>query len=536
MTSKAKAAPNGNNEKVLSNNGASSTAVPSANETRRVANALLMAANSILVERYQSARRIGKQFNGERDLYEVLGYPRTLQFQDFDELYDRDGLAYRIVSFPAKESWKNAPKVKDGPKDTGLDDTPFVEAFEELARSKRIWHYLSRLDELAGIGRYGVLLIGLPKPKTDGIGNDWMLQPAKSADVGSLGLAGLLFLRPLTEGCAMVTELSTDPSTDQYGRPKSYRLEIVDESLAAGASMSVQLSVDASRVIHVAENLKTSEIWGRSRLQVVYNYLQDMLKVAGGTPEIFWQMSDRGMHVNIDPEYTLTDEDEAALDEEFDDYKHNLSRFIKTQGATVNELGSQEVDPTGVFEMLIAVICASISVPIRKFIGSERGELASSQDERNWAGVVSARQNNFCEPQILRPFIDRLIKLNILPAPTSGEYSISWPSIYQPSDTEKVDMAQKMAGTAAVMSPQMPERVIGINEIRAMWGLPEIDPDELMQMLQDIEQLDMGTDIPPATMPEATPQEPGQMDTPSSDSSTTPTQQRRGRNGTNPAS
>jgi hypothetical protein len=81
-------------------------------------------------------------------------------------------------------------------------------------------------------------------------------------------------------------------------------------------------------------------------------------------------------------------------------------------------------------------------------LGSERGELASSQDAANWAGRIAARQLNFAEPVILRALIDRLVKWGALPKPSAGRYTVVWDALFEKDDTEKATIAKTWAEAA----------------------------------------------------------------------------------------
>ena len=121
-----------------------------------------LAALSALVNRLYLAREMGQAFQGKRDYYHILGYPNTLDVGKYRGRYDRDPIAGRAVDLPAQDTWRNPPPITDGDQ----EDTEFVQAWEALVDRRKVWHYLERVDRLAGIGRYGVLLIGFKDGKT----------------------------------------------------------------------------------------------------------------------------------------------------------------------------------------------------------------------------------------------------------------------------------------------------------------------------------------------------------------------------------
>jgi hypothetical protein len=222
-------------------------------------------------------------------------------------------------------------------------------------------------------------------------------------------------------------------------------------------------------VIHVAEGLLENEVYGRPRLQRVYNLLDDVLKVVGGSAEATWKLMRKGFVLNIDPELDLTPDAVAALEEQFDEYDHGLRRYLRTRGMDVSDLGSEVVEPKELFESIISLISAATGIPQRILLGSERGELASSQDASSWAGHVASRQLNFAEPNILRPLIDRLVAWGALPRPSSGVYAITWDPLFEMTDAEKATVAQTWADAAQKAALAFGTPVITPEEFRGEW-------------------------------------------------------------------
>jgi phage-related protein (TIGR01555 family) len=384
---------------------------------------------SALLNRSQLASRLGKQFGSDRDLYDVLGYTLNLTFNDYFAKYERQDVASRIVDAPPQATWRRHPTVyEDDPK---VPSTAFEKEWDALQKRLRIYHYLEKADRLSGIGRYGVLLLGL----NDG--------SRLSTPINSRKLKGpdnLIYLSIYTEGSAEIAEFETNPSNSRFGKPKFY-----DVNLAGDLDTTKEEAerIHYSRIIHIAENTLEDEVYGRPRLRPVYNLLDDLEKVVGGSAEMFWQGAYRGLHINIDPEYQTGDLDDAELDDltdEIDEYIHGIRRFIRTQGVDVNALDVELADPSGVFSVIMDLISGTSKIPKRILFGSERGELASEQDEVNWNARITERQEQFGEPQILRPFVDLLLEYEVLTAP-SGEYQIQWPSLFEMNELKEAQAA-----------------------------------------------------------------------------------------------
>lgn len=433
----------------------------------------ILALNGVLMGRQRIAQAMGQQFNGKRDLYEVLGYPKEIQFETYLEKYTRQDIAGRVVDLPADDTWRRPPIIRVRDEDTSQEAVrnPFLKGLQFLIQRRRLWHYLQRVDRLAGIGRYGVLMMGL----TGG-------EPLNVAVTKRGGQpADVIYFAVFSEGSATINRLVDDPRNERYGLPEEY-------TLAMGEGLKNE-TVHWSRTLHVVEDPMEDDVYGRPRLERVFNRLEDMLKVIGGGAEATWKNMDRGLHADVRDGFTLEGQSAQDLENEIDEYIHGLRRFIRTQGMDINALGSEVVDPTGLFGALVGLIAAAADIPQRILIGSERGELASSQDLATWAGQVAFRQSSFAEPVILRPLIDRLIAYGVLPTPEGGEYQVEWPSLFEMSDKERSDVAVNIATAAAKIAPPgAPDLVIGPDEFRErVLGWPKREPEAALLDREDAE-------------------------------------------------
>jgi len=63
---------------------------------------------STLMQRMAWAGRVGKQYNGERDVYKALGYPVTITYEDYSSRYLRQDIAAAIINRPAEATWRES--------------------------------------------------------------------------------------------------------------------------------------------------------------------------------------------------------------------------------------------------------------------------------------------------------------------------------------------------------------------------------------------------------------------------------------------
>lgn len=384
---------------------------------------------------YSAAGNIGVTHNGARDLYTILGYKKELCFDDYIWRYERQDIATRIVTAFPSACWSMKPIVSES--DTPANDTAFEKAFADMVIDNKVYHYLTRADKLSGIGKFGIIVLGFADSKK-------LSQPVvKKQDME------LIYMRPYHEGSVTIDEYETDATNKRYMLPKIYSVntavdEIANSSTQASSPALNTVKVHWTRVIHIVPELGTeNDIFGIPRLKNVYNRLQDVETISGGGAEMFWRGAFQGLAFKNDEGATMGDPEKAALEAEIEDYVNNMKRYIKLQNMDVNPIETQVADPKNHFDVQITLIAAAKEIPKRILIGSERGELASSQDEVNWNKKVDERRVDHSELIILRPFIDRMIEFGALPEPATP-YEVVWPDLYAPSGEEKAKVAEAL--------------------------------------------------------------------------------------------
>jgi hypothetical protein len=113
--------------------------------------------------------------------------------------------------------------------------------------------------------------------------------------------------------------------------------------------------------------------------------------------------------------------DSDDVRDQIENYINSLQRYLALTGMSAHTLAPQVSDPSSQIDKHLEAICIQLGIPKRVFMGSERGELASSQDDASWNDRLKARQNGYITPRIIVPFIDRLISVGVLPEPNYVE-------------------------------------------------------------------------------------------------------------------
>ena len=433
------------------------------------ANDTTISGGSTLLERIRSlGSLIGMMFQGKRDLYGAFGYKVTLTYDDFLRKYARQDIAARIVEAEPKATWSDGIAL--------VADETFKKAWEDIIAQHSLYHVFIRLDKLAGLGPYSVLLMGF----ADGRALD---QPVAFNGEDSTSNTEILYMQPYSSKSATVHSLEQNPQDPRFGLPAFYEINPgeIDTALSSANKVvkdvrtrsGLPFRVHHSRILHVAENVLEDPIYGFARLQRVYNLLDDLAKISGGSAETYWMIANRGMQIDVDKDMDLKKEDLEDLADEIDEYQHNIRRVMRTRGVKVNMLGSDVADPRGVFDVLVSLISGATGIPQRILLGSEAGQLASEQDRANWATRISERRQDFAEPTILLPFIRAAINAGALPSPTVLE--VKWPEAFKMSPLERAQTAAQKARTLAnvakalsddqaPVTPEEARQIIGIEE------------------------------------------------------------------------
>jgi hypothetical protein len=411
--------------------------------------------NASLVSRAMLASRLGQQFNGDRNLYDSFGYERNPNYDIYRTFFDRMGLATRCVEIFPDDTWRKPPILVDGKERSDTPkDSAFLKGWQELADKLKIWQIFRQVDVMCGLGKFAVLFLGAPG-NYDTPAND----------------SALAFLSAYDESQVAISSWVRQNTDPHYGMPEKYSIKFQDFDEGTVESKFVHYT----RVIHVSENRLGSRVYGRPRLQTVLNRLFDFEKVTGGAAEAAWLSLFKGIIISAKEGAEMPAEgspEMANLEAEMTAFANRMQRYLRLTAADVKDLGTDTITVRDTYDVLADDLAASLGIPKRILYGSERGELASTQDLRQWAGRITSRQTNFAEPEILRPFIYWCIIHKILPPPTSGHVDIHWPELYELTMGEKAKIALDVGDGAFRATNGAPELVISPDEWRSIIGLP----------------------------------------------------------------
>ena len=410
-----------------------------------------------LISRLQLANLAGLQYGGDRNFYTIFGYKVRLTPDDFLAKYTRQDIASRIVDAPPNATWSNPPTIKDN------DD--LMEEWKKLAKPVNLWGAMNRADKLARLNPFSILLFGFADGnKLDTPTRDSVKQLAYVRAIGSRQVEEVKF--------------DVDDKSPRFGLAVSYKIKFDDpvSRAATGGTISkgglLSVNVHWSRVVHVVENPLEDMVFGNPIMERVYNLLDDLMKVAGGTAEMFWLGGRGGIQADIDKDMTIDPADAKDLSDEIKDYMHQLTRFIRTRGVKLSTLDTSVPAPKEVFEMIMALISGTTGIPRRILLGSEAGQLASEQDRANWAERITERRALYATPHILDPTTLLLQNVGLL---SEGDAEWEWPSAFIQNPLEESQVMAQKARATGNLSRQTgnatPMQVTSRPEAREILGL-----------------------------------------------------------------
>jgi hypothetical protein len=425
----------------------------------------------------------------------------------YRNLFDREAVANRVVSILPKSCWAMQPSIyedEDAKTKTPFEQSwedcckgLRSDNYFQDEEGNPIFEHLMRADILSGIGSFGIILLGfsdglgleqpvkgyMPVSDTVPLGTDAQylgieLNPPVVPEVTPQGdgavpaeedaesiaslddeidpIAGgdpevktqgikLLFMRSYDESLVQITQFEADKNNPRFGQPVMYRITLNDPRVVhsgVGLPLATVL-VHWTRIIHLADNLVSSEVFGTPRQQPVLNNIINIQKLSGAGPEAAWLGAFMTLKYESQPQMGGDIEiDEEGIRETSENLFNSSQRYVVGKGLTIGTITPQVVDLSPQITSQITLICIQLDVPMRLFMGSEQGELASGQDDGNWNSTLKARQQTYLTPRVVCPLIDRLITVGVLSKPKVG-YSVKWPELetVDPKDAAAVATA-----------------------------------------------------------------------------------------------
>jgi hypothetical protein len=396
--------------------------------------------------------------------YRDYGYPEVLTFENFHQMYKRNGIAKAGVDRAIETCWSTYPELQE--QEDTHEQTNNEKQIADLFKKLMFWSRLAEADTFSRIGQYAGVIFRF----RDG------LAPDKPVGTVSGGLEGLAEIIPVHQGQLKALEFHSDSTKEEYGQVKMYQFTENSITNTNEDTKLRQFPVHPDRV-HIWSRNQT--VWNEAILESGYNDLVTIQKVNGAGGEGFWKNAKAAPILDISPETPLqtlatmlgvqVDEIGDKLDEIINDYNRGLDSSIALQGIKVDLLSVNLPDPEPFVLGPMQSFAASISIPLKILIGSQTGERASTEDVKEWNKTCNSRRENYIKPNV-EAIIERLVKYKILP---SAEWYLRWADLTESSSIEKADLGAKMADINEKCARTGDEIPFDSKEIREVMGWKE---------------------------------------------------------------
>lgn len=445
--------------------------------------------------------------------------PDFIPYTMLDYLYQRHPVAKSICDTYPKYCWNPRPVILEINNKTGVPSSPFEKACAEIIKKVDLFEYIERVDRACQKGQYSVLYIdfndrnnpkdgakntgqqtidlmdgevttqAIPPYKWDSnfknptTGEELTLPknqkepiyagcgPVDWDSLKGMGADAINYVVPYEQPNAWPTQYVVDYNRPSFALVNYYNLQSGGQVFGASSSINIIFGaalpvtwnvVHSSRCVHFIDNNIGNNIIGLPILYPCFNDLISLMRVSLGSATVF-DLNARGglaFSINTNKEQdsqSLTQEMVDAFKIQIDNYVANYNRVLTFENMDSKVLEFKVNAPDKHNESYIQNISAATGIPGRILVGNEAGRLASEQDKKNFDSRVKTRQEGFCTKQ-LKQFFDPLIAHKVVPAPTSGDYKVYFPTLDIPDDNAQAqNFNQVTVGLANLANAQSPE-------------------------------------------------------------------------------
>lgn len=386
------------------------------------------AANQIIASRERLWRQ-GTTMSGDikrSHAWCEYGFPESISNTDLYNMYSRNGLAFAGVDKTVKRCWLTNPWFESA------SNAAWAERANAVLNAK-FWSEFSEADRRRLAGRFSALVLRYKAAKgyayRDPVKTKYVSMDAPMAVWGTA-------IKPTAWGTE--PELQGVPSMWQY-TPDAY-----------GDQKGEAIDVHNDRVFILGDYSNNA----MGFLIPAYNDLINIEKITGGTGESFLKNAARQIVLEYDKEIDFkriaeaNNVNVAELRQMTDEYMRRLNRGIDSalsiQGGTAKTLTSTIADPEPSHTVSCINVAAAFNMPMKIMTGSQTGERASTEDNREWNATCQSRRVNDLSPAIMSLVTDRLVPHGILEAPPADAV-VKWDDLTASTLDQRLASAKLMA-------------------------------------------------------------------------------------------
>lgn len=374
--------------------------------------------------------------------WKAYGWKETLNFQDYYRMWERGSLAHGAIGRIIGKCWEDEPEVIEGnAKDKKRPPTPWEAAFKAIAKQVKLWECVREADLRRTVGKYSALILQIADGKT------W------NEPVRGRASRRLVKIIPAWEGQLKPSEWGTDETNSEtYGMPTMFQFregDVRSDSESTANFASRNLTIHPDRVIILGDIIN-----GVPLLRAPYNDFVNLEKISGGSGESFLKNAARQLNINFDREVNLTDiatahgvkpeELRGIFDQVTEGLNQGVDQTVITQAANVTPLVANVPDPQQHFNVSLMSAAAAMMIPVMVWIGSQTGERASSEDQKDWNKTMQGRRVQILASDI-ETVVAHLIRIGLV-KPVSETF-VYWSDLSEATLGEKLANAKLMGET-----------------------------------------------------------------------------------------
>jgi phage-related protein (TIGR01555 family) len=356
-----------------------------------------------------------------------------LSLVDLENLYNLDGIAARIAESVPSHALRQGFSVStsDTAVETKLrDQIATLNTVEMLARG---WTW-GRL--YGGGGLY--------------LGIDDGRAPDEPVDEGNI--TALRWMVDVDRRDLYPMTWESDTNSPRFGQPDTYRLSRM------GGTASETITVHHTRIVRFEGVTPTRrrrlqlQGWGESVLQRCYQELRGMRGAFAATGELIQEASQGVLKIKDLMDMMASDTDDTMRKRlALMDLSRSVARslLLDADGESYERIEVGAL--TGVADILdrnVILLSGVSGIPVTVLMGQAPAGLNATGDSdmRNWYDTIAADRTKHAEPELRR--VVRLMLIS-REGPTGGQeppgWDIVWPSLWQPTPSEKMDQKGKQA-------------------------------------------------------------------------------------------
>lgn len=419
-------------------------------------------------------------------LWSEFGYKERLTYQDFRNMYERQGIAGGAVDKRATKAFETMPWLVEGDEDAAnREETATEKDFRLFDKRLGFWRVYMDCTVRRSVGNYSAMIIQIADDKK------W------SERAENVNPDDVVKLIPVWEHQLTVSGSNTDETSAAFGQPIMFNYIEDDISSTGTRNVGGQRSTEIhpSRVVWFGDLYSNGSepMLGNLMLKKGYNDFVTLEKLIGAGGEGAYKNAARHLAVLFDKDssfvsdiaeqYKVPASDVAdILQEMARGLNSNFDAMYNSNAKSIDVLSTSLPDMDTTFTNALASAASSVNTPAAILAEKREGERASTEDQKAFSKSITSYRSIILDREI-QTITTRFSELGMW---RGVEWSAHWDSLLDASDEEKKKIAKEMAQTNQLIVSYGGEPIYTDKEIRVAGGMnPEKELSDFERDLLD---------------------------------------------------